>query len=631
MSFSSSSSSSSSPPDTETPNSPDSPDPISSDTFLSSAYRNLSNDPDKLQRLLSNVSTHAFAEQFPAFQGQWMLTEYNGQIQYIRIDNLGNLATVASPTSTKKAEGIRGRLKSHYPSSFTKHRLIAGKETEEHSQTVTDTRDIDRVTASIEEINVSTSGKKKKRNKKRKGKKIVNLMEEAISLAEKEDKHKEEEDDRQKDEDEQSEDQEEVEVVLSDQKEELHKSEEVNFSNICTTEQSRATIQSSFSTPSHHHTIGEQLVIEEDSPPHPQIQNNIIYFGDIPTYIVPPDSEEIEEPHDENQNLITELEGEHLVTPTSTTLNKLSYTATPFIPRHIPNMSNLTPPQSPPTQGEDFQCSDSQPQVILTTFNSGERPLTPPSEAEEEVDEKDDSLVFPSNKVQEETIIPSITVDTPTSPSLNIHPLTHSWTLHFSDTSKSRQRKVTVPTPLGTQPNAADYSSHLVTLFNASSLEDLFGAWKALRRAIANSKKRIIELLGDSSLRGGPGLGTFLFPDETNFHFFKAGIKPMWEDKMCQKGGKIMIAGEAQAMDKLFLDAILMLISGDIDDNCPPPPGMDCQICGIVLSRRKLTRMEIWVGGTTVPEQGWINDITTFIEDKFQGFKVYGYKSFGKH
>lgn len=129
-----------------------------------------------------------------------------------------------------------------------------------------------------------------------------------------------------------------------------------------------------------------------------------------------------------------------------------------------------------------------------------------------------------------------------TSPRIDdpVHPLSQTWTLFFSDSSdKARNaRKTSSP-----NTSADEYSSGLLTIFTASTLEDLLGGWKALRRHIASSKKRIIEPVGECMLRGTGGLGLYHMDDDTNFHLFVEGVKPMWEDRMCARGGKLMFAG----------------------------------------------------------------------------------------
>lgn len=135
--------------------------------------------------------------------------------------------------------------------------------------------------------------------------------------------------------------------------------------------------------------------------------------------------------------------------------------------------------------------------------------------------------------------LPSSPVKAKVGPLPQSFPLERSWTMYFSDTSEKGQHKHRLHLQ-----SAHEYNSGLVTVFNASNLEEFFGGWKALRRVIAETKGRDIEPRG-MSIQGGAGLGADLMNDDTNLHLFADGIKPMWEDKMCRKGGKFMMAGDA--------------------------------------------------------------------------------------
>ncbi|WWD16117.1 hypothetical protein CI109_100542 [Kwoniella shandongensis] len=273
-----------------------------------------------------------------------------------------------------------------------------------------------------------------------------------------------------------------------------------------------------------------------------------------------------------------------------------------------------TPPDSPP--GDHVPSSIAVPTQNHTTFYT-EPPMTPPPE-----------IAIPIAATP--ATLPIIgTVFPPTPPS--VHPLAQSWTLYFSDTSKKAQdtRQSSMAADPHPQRSSTDYSSGLVTIFTASTVEDLLGSWKALRRAIASAKRRPIEALGDPILRGGAGLGLHMMNDDNNFHMFVKGVKPMWEDAMCAKGGKIMIAGDTASMDQTFLEIVLLLIGGTIHDFCPPPPSKSNMICGAVISKRKLTRIEIWLGGKDVPDPEWVRSVTNFFERSFKGVRMYPYKPFG--
>eukprot|EP00998_Keelungia_sp_KM082_P007856 NODE_4041_length_823_cov_46.919540_g4018_i0.p1 GENE.NODE_4041_length_823_cov_46.919540_g4018_i0~~NODE_4041_length_823_cov_46.919540_g4018_i0.p1 ORF type:complete len:230 (-),score=37.52 NODE_4041_length_823_cov_46.919540_g4018_i0:133-759(-) len=80
----------------------------------------------------------------------------------------------------------------------------------------------------------------------------------------------------------------------------------------------------------------------------------------------------------------------------------------------------------------------------------------------------------------------------------------------------------------------------------------------------------------------------------SNYHMFKAGIKPMWEDDQNRAGGKWVITltlkEEQQRLDDLWELLVLSMIGEYLDDGV----GGD-QICGAVMSRRKNgPKLSIW-------------------------------------
>lgn len=187
----------------------------------------------------------------------------------------------------------------------------------------------------------------------------------------------------------------------------------------------------------------------------------------------------------------------------------------------------LTPPPSPPLAQVDNDLEVDYPARtdFVPPFDTG-LPTPPPTAAVLTTPEI--RLVHPSPPRQ----TPDLAAD--------IHPLDKSWTLFFSDTSDKSRHARRVSTPLA---SANAYSSGLFTIFTASTLEDLLGGWKALRRSISVSKKRPIEEIGEAIPQGLGGLGVWAMGDDNNFHLFVKGVKPMWEDPMCAKGGKLMFAG----------------------------------------------------------------------------------------
>jgi len=76
----------------------------------------------------------------------------------------------------------------------------------------------------------------------------------------------------------------------------------------------------------------------------------------------------------------------------------------------------------------------------------------------------------------------------------------------------------------------------------------------------------------------------------SNYHFFKMGIKPMWEDSSNVKGGKwvLTMKGENKALvDSVWENVVLALVGETID--------LDNEICGAVFSKRKTgDRIALW-------------------------------------
>jgi len=68
-----------------------------------------------------------------------------------------------------------------------------------------------------------------------------------------------------------------------------------------------------------------------------------------------------------------------------------------------------------------------------------------------------------------------------------------------------------------------------------------------------------------------------------NYHLFKTGIKPMWEDKVNLEGGKWVIqlkGGDKRMLNTYWQNLVLALIGEQLDDTRD-------EICGAVMSRRK--------------------------------------------
>ena len=206
----------------------------------------------------------------------------------------------------------------------------------------------------------------------------------------------------------------------------------------------------------------------------------------------------------------------------------------------------LTPPYSPPLIMVDDTADDKDDELDQALGALFARSSSPP----------------PLNTIPEE---PGTSIDINVS-----YPLARAWTLHYSYTGTpllaagQASRIVSTPapgvigviTPPATSKSkvAEEYSHGLVRLYTATTVEDLLGSWKSLRRAIAYKKGRAIEPPLVPVAEGMEGLGIGFLPDDTNFHFFLQHVKPMWEDELCRQGGKIMFTGNPVQVSSLWAD-----------------------------------------------------------------------------
>ncbi|WVR05381.1 hypothetical protein IAU60_002395 [Kwoniella sp. DSM 27419] len=603
------------------------------DDFVTAAYRKISSDAEKLRDLVHDVQAHMITEIIPGVTAVRLVNDrpLPDAMPCFRLEPAGYSSVLASPT------GLRGRLKGTYPRS-----RIAQRDEQRHDDH--DSSDGVEISAGaaigeIDDDEITTfadqSKKKKKKAKKtkKKGKTTVSLTD-SVSVLSQDSLTEPVED---------STDQQ-VELSLSG----LGPASD-RMSTAWPTQSAKEEGEEEADARCKERTVGVQLhpseisllpMVGDDGLPQLQGIMGVFHTEDdhaipsptgghhTPTSIVPPVTGEDDALEEENDT-------DHSVSSGGGIQEEESHV------EHFPIAHTLygrivispTPPDSPPAGDVQLIATTSAVIKVLEPSQDA-RPLTPPPEP-------------PVGPVENSANIPFIVISPITTSLLSgTHPLTDNWTMHFSDTaSASRSRQQRTATSLGVSSTSIDYSSHLITVFTAGCLEDFFGAWKALRRAIAYSKGRIIEPQGDNVLRGGAGLGTHWFPEDSNFHLFLGGVKPMWEDPMCQGGGKIMVAGDAPAMDNIFFEITLLLISGEIQAACPSPhvgitqvdssssfteSNMQNRILGAVISRRRITRIEIWLGGESSPSLEWVGQVHRFLMGKFPNLKVYGYKAFSK-
>ncbi|CAG8572096.1 24784_t:CDS:2 [Dentiscutata erythropus] len=132
------------------------------------------------------------------------------------------------------------------------------------------------------------------------------------------------------------------------------------------------------------------------------------------------------------------------------------------------------------------------------------------------------------------------------------HPLFTSWTLWFDNPGK--------------KANTASWSQNLKELITFDSVEEFWGVYNNVVKA--------------SELSAG-----------SNYHLFKKGIKPMWEDPANEQGGKWVIQfprnKTGDDINDLWLFTMLACI-GESFDHAD-------EVCGAVVSVRKIFyRISLW-------------------------------------
>nr|QNT12792.1 eukaryotic translation initiation isoform factor 4E-S [Nicotiana tabacum] len=73
-----------------------------------------------------------------------------------------------------------------------------------------------------------------------------------------------------------------------------------------------------------------------------------------------------------------------------------------------------------------------------------------------------------------------------------------------------------------------------------------------------------------------------------DFHLFKAGIEPKWEDPECASGGKWTVTSSRKAnLETMWLETLMALVGEQFDESE--------EICGVVASvRRSQDKLSLW-------------------------------------
>ncbi|KAI8899424.1 translation initiation factor eIF 4e-like domain-containing protein [Globomyces pollinis-pini] len=153
------------------------------------------------------------------------------------------------------------------------------------------------------------------------------------------------------------------------------------------------------------------------------------------------------------------------------------------------------------------------------------------------------------------------------------HPLQNNWTLWYDDPAAMKNTNIS-------------WDENLKTIMTVNSIEDFFG--------LVNHIKKPSDI-----------------PISANYHLFKTGVRPAWEDKENSKGGKWTFGFNRQKrtpeIDPIWMNIMLALIGEQFDHSD--------DITGAVISIRKgVDRIAIWTKSYDNPER------TIRIGEQFKSF-----------
>ncbi|KAG0014780.1 hypothetical protein BGZ81_000259 [Podila clonocystis] len=142
-------------------------------------------------------------------------------------------------------------------------------------------------------------------------------------------------------------------------------------------------------------------------------------------------------------------------------------------------------------------------------------------------------------------------------------PLSDEWTLFFSDTSRAKDKS---------QVQDA-YSSAITPLFTCHTVPQFATSWKYVRERVRPATMKVNQ----------------------NLHWFKKGIKPMWEDPRNKYGGRLTICPPRALLDVVW-ETVLILMAGDVLDHHGEGTG------AVFARRARGDRVEVWLGSDDTPE-----------------------------
>ncbi|KAI1788075.1 translation initiation factor eIF 4e-like domain-containing protein [Ganoderma leucocontextum] len=162
------------------------------------------------------------------------------------------------------------------------------------------------------------------------------------------------------------------------------------------------------------------------------------------------------------------------------------------------------------------------------------------------------------------------TIEDPKTPGLMIkapeHPLEHPWTIFHDSKSKMPFTPASEgpTTATYTAPESQEYEAGLTVIGEFDTVESFCRYFNWLKPPSKLERN-------------------------SNYHLFKSGIKPMWEDEANAKGGKwvLTMKNNPQLLDRCWSWLAMALVGEDLDEGD--------EICGAVVSlRSKVDRIQVW-------------------------------------
>lgn len=141
------------------------------------------------------------------------------------------------------------------------------------------------------------------------------------------------------------------------------------------------------------------------------------------------------------------------------------------------------------------------------------------------------------------------------------HPLEHTWVLWFDNPNLGRKQQ-------------KDWEEALEEIYKIKFVEDFWAVYN--------------NIMKPNQLTSG-----------SNYHLFKEGIKPMWEDRQNKSGGKWLIQvpkSKRDEVNRLWEDTMLMMMGEQFGDD-------NEDITGAVISNRtKLDKVALWTRDVNNPD-----------------------------